>query len=370
MKVLFRTWEFIPRTMLCMIDGGEESGGGGGENLSTAEAALEFWEKDESAAGNNAEQHQQDGQRIDQGADNRAAQDAEEHGQGKDGKEGENKSEITDEVLQADPRYKEVAQFRDEVQPLLDQHGIPDAKELGLQLADSQVLYQIAAGQAKPSQLLETMAANAHWSKDQVGTIAQDLIGWLTKQGFLKEGQIQNAGAQNGERKFNDPAMERLDKIERDREEERRRGEQEKTRTAETERQTKIFNSYTGKVSELLKSKGLIDDKGNVDPADLELYGRAIRASINPAHFNAVIGRIEKGNFVDVIKLFDQVHNKETARLKAWTERVTKSATRRDGTAPRVSAGGAPPAPAGKQKRNLRDRDERLAAANDEWEKN
>jgi hypothetical protein len=348
-------------------------GGGGGSNDSqtTAEAAMEFWDKDESGAAGKEQQNQKDGQQVDQGAGNRAAQDAQQQGENKDGKDGQNQSQIADEVLQADPRYKEVAAFRDEVQPILDQHGIPDSKELGLQLADSAVLYQIAAGQAKPSQLLDVMAQNAAWSKDQVGAVAQDLIGWLTKQGFLKEGQVQNAGGenQNGNRQFNDPALERLDKLEREREEERRRGETEKTQKAEQERQSKIFNSYTTKVTDLLKAKGLVDDKGNVDPADVDMYGRAIRALIDPKTFNAVIGRIEKGNFVDVIKLFDQVHSKETARLKAWTDRQTKSATRRDGTAPRVPAGGAPPAPAGKQQRNLRDRDERLAAANAEWDK-
>lgn len=361
---------FIPR-MLCMIDGGEDAGGGGGNNndsQTTAEAALEFWEKDESVAsgaGSHAAGAQQgagaadgDGQRADENAQG-ADQQNQNHNQNQ---------QISDEQLQADPRFKEVSAFRDEVQPILDQHGIPDSKELGLQLADSAVLYKIAAGEAKPSQLLDVMAQNAQWSKDQVAGVAQDLIGWLTKQGFVKEGQVQNAGEnQNG--KFNDPAMERLDRIEREQKERDQRAEQEKTQRAEQERQGKIFNSYTSKVSELLKSKGLADDKGNVDPADVEMYGRAIRALINPAHFNAVIGRIEKGNFVDVIKLFDQVHAKETARLKAWTERQTKSATRRDGTAPRVPAGGAPPAPAGKQQRNLRDRDERLAAANAEWDK-
>lgn len=354
---------FIPR-MLCMIDGGEDAGGGGSNNESqtTAEAALEFWEKEEPSG-----EHQGGGEQQNAGEQGSQQQQAGEQ-QGKEGEQQQQAQQIPDEQLQADPRYKEVAAFRDEVQPILDQHGIPDSKELGLQLADSAVLYKIAAGEAKPSQLLDVMAQNAQWSKEQVAGVAQDLIGWLTKQGFLKEGQVQNAGEnQNG--KFSDPALERLDKLEREREEERRRGEQEKTQRVEQERQTKIFNSYTDKVSELLKSKGLVDDKGNVDPADVDMYGRAIRGLINPAHFNAVIGRIEKGNFVDVIKLFDQVHSKETARLKAWTERQTKSATRRDGTAPRVPAGGAPPAPAGKQQRNLRDRDERLAAATAEWDK-
>jgi hypothetical protein len=51
------------------------------------------------------------------------------------------------------------------------------------------VLYGIMEGKGTPSQLLETMAQAGNWSKEQQQGVANDLIGWLTKAGYLKDGQ-------------------------------------------------------------------------------------------------------------------------------------------------------------------------------------
>jgi hypothetical protein len=347
---------------ICSIEGeGDGAAAGGGDaggaapELSSAEKALEFWDSPVDA--NKVEGGQGGGEAGKAGAG--AAADGESKSAEGDGaqKSADGQPAIPDEQLQADPRYKEVAQFCDEVQPILDQHGIPDAKELGLALADAGILYQIAGGQAPPSRLLDVMIQNSGWSKEQVSGVAADLIGWLTKQGFLKGDQ---AGQQRGtDGKFVDPLEEKVNGLAKTLEEQKAN----ETRAAEQQRQTKIFDSFRGKIGELIEAKGL-------DKDDLDYYGREIRALIDPKVFNAVVARIEKGNFVDVQKLFDQVHSREAARLKRYTDKQLSTATQRQNAAPRVPAGGAPPAPkAGQQKRDLSNREERLAAAEAEWEK-
>src|SRR5579871_6553292 len=62
---------------------------------------------------------------------------------------------LTDEQRLGDPQFKELSAFRDEVETVFSEFNIPDAKEAKLQLNDAQVLYQIAQGQAPPSQLLD-----------------------------------------------------------------------------------------------------------------------------------------------------------------------------------------------------------------------
>jgi hypothetical protein len=97
--------------------------------------------------------------------------------------------QIPDEQLQKDPRFQALDKFQKEHKPIFEKYGVPDAKELDLQLADSAVLYDIMEGKGTPSQLLETMAQAGNWSKEQQQGVANDLIGWLTKAGYLKDGQ-------------------------------------------------------------------------------------------------------------------------------------------------------------------------------------
>lgn len=359
-----RNYEPLARVVLSIEgegDGGNGEGGGGSEStLSSAERALEFWESDENGGGVNQRTENGDGNNAgEQGKDGAAANAAgDEAGAGED---KENKDgQIPDEQLQADPRFKELNAFREEVQPVWDKYGIPDAKELDLQLADSKVLYDIMQGKGSPSQLLDVMTTSAGWTKDQVSGVAQDLIGWLTKQGFLKDGQAQNVGQTRGtDGKFKDPLEEKVENITKTLDQQKTEREQAQQR----ERQGKIFDSFTKKVGELMEAKG-------IDKEDLHYYGREIRALIPPAQFDAVINRIEKGNFVDVQKFFDQIHTREAARLKRYSDKQVNNATRREKTTPRSPAGGNQPTPAaGQQKRNLQNRDDRLAAATAEWDK-
>lgn len=356
---IFEILQFVVPGM-CFVDGDE---GGGGDSETTAERALEFWDGSAGEKEAGADRSDKNQQQAGEGEAARAG-DAGEAKVGDQGAADAQQKEqqgaaITDEQLQADPRYQEVSKFRDEIQPLLDQHQIPDSKELGLQLADASILYQIAAGQAPPSRLLDTMIQTAHWTREQINGVAGDLVGWLTKNGFLKEGQAAAAG----DKQFTDPLEAKVNKLEETLAERDRRIEQERVQGQERERQTKIFDSYTQKIGELCAAKG-------VDKQDAEYYGREVRSLIPQAQFNAIIGRIEKGNFVDVQKLFDQVFSRETARLKRYTETMTKDAERKQKTAPRVPAGGSPPpSKAGEQKRDLRSQEGRTAAAMEEWKR-
>jgi hypothetical protein len=366
---------FTPRLMKTFIDDGGEAAGGGaagggaadgsaaagaGDNAgaagddtrSTAERALEFFEKgDEGQGGAQAGQEGADG----------AVAAAEGQEAGQDGKDGQQAGQLTDEQLRADPRFQELDTFKNELQPVMDQHGIPDAKELGLQLADSKVLYDIMGGKAAPSQLLDVMIQNAGWSRDQVQKVGQDLVGWLTKNGFLKDGAAV-AGAKPGDAGFKDPLEDRLNKIEQDRQSDQQRQQQQ----AEQQHQAKIFDSYSKEITRLV-------DGANLPKEDAEFFGREVRALLPAAgtnEFKAIVSRIEKGNFVDVQKAFAQIKNREVERLKRYTSRQTNSAQRRQNSAPRTPAGGAPPAPAGSAKRDLKSHEGRTAAALQEWDKN
>lgn len=346
---------------MCFLDG--DDGGAAGAGETTAEKALEFWSKpadEETKVQNEGQQGGDQGNKVDTqpGGTQGEAQKPGEGDQGKAADQGKQPA-ITDEQLQADPRYQEISKFRDEVQPIMDEHNIPDSKELGLQLADASILYQIASGQAPASRLLDTMIQNAGWTKDQVTAVAKDLVGWLSKNGFIEKG----AQGGDGKQQFRDPLEEKVAKLEETLAERDRRIEQERVQGQERERQTKIFDSYTKKIGELCAAKG-------VEKEDAEYYGREVRALIPQAQFNAIIARIEKGNFVDVQRLFDKVVSRESARLKRYTEKLTNDATRRQGTAPRVPAGGTPPpSKAGQQKRDLRSSEGRQAAALEEWNK-
>jgi hypothetical protein len=76
--------------------------------------------------------------------------------------------QLTDEQLQADPRFQELSTLRDNVANLatefgipLDDKGNPNLNEAKAQLSDASVLYEIMQGKGTPSALLDVMAQNA-----------------------------------------------------------------------------------------------------------------------------------------------------------------------------------------------------------------
>lgn len=276
-----------------------------------------------------------------------------------------NAGQLTDEQLQADPRFQELSTLRDSVANLatefgipLDAKGNPDLGETRAQLSDASVLYDIMQGKGTPSSLLDVMAQNSGWNAQQKQMVADDLIGWLTKAGYLKDGAAAAggkpaAGAKPGDAGFKDPIAERLDRIEND-----RRTEQQTAAQRERQaHQEKVFNEkFLPKVSDLCKQKG-------VPPEDVADYSNRIAESISGN--KAILARIEAGNLVDVQRIFTQIHNAEVARLQRWTKAQTAGKQQQQRN-PRIPAGGAPPNPAGSAKPgNARTRDERIAAAAD-----
>jgi len=266
--------------------------------------------------------------------------------------------QLTDEQIQADPRYQELSGFRDSVvnalsdfPGLVDDKGQPNLAEASLQLKDASVLYDIMSGKGTPSALLEVMAQNAGWNDQQKQAIAQDLIGWLTKGGYLKDGQAAAAGKDKPG--FKDPVQERLDKIERERQTERQSAEQQRVKAHQEE----VFKTkFLPNVEKLCTQKGIPKE-------DFSAYAGQIAQLIQGN--KAILSRIEKGNFVDIQKFFTQVYNAEVARLLRWTKAQTAAADKKKNQ-PRIPAGGAPPAPAGSAKTvNVKDRDSRIAAAAD-----
>lgn len=256
---------------------------------------------------------------------------------------------LTDEQRLADPQYQQLSAFKDEVENVFSEFNIPDAKEAKLQLSDAQVLYQIAQGQAPPSQLLDLFAQN--WQPAHVKQVADNLIGWLKDKGFLKDGQA--AAPKQGEPGFKDPLAERLDKIENG---QKTREQQEAAQKEQTRRETVFRDKYLPAVTKLCNQKGI--------PAEDHLqYSNEIAAKINGNP--AILKRIEAGNTVDIQKFFNEIHNAEVKRLERYNAARMKAQQQKNKN-PRIPSGGAPPAPAGSAKKvNTRDRESRIAAAAD-----
>lgn len=318
------------------------------------EAALSAFSGDEGGdnydQNRNADQNQNAGTQGGQSGDQNQNADQNQN-QNQDG-------QFTDEQLEANPRFQELSTFRDDVvnalsdfPGLVDDKGAPNLQEASAQLRDASVLYDIMQGKGTPSQLLDVMAKNGGWSDGQKQLIAQDLIAWLTANKFLKDGQAQGGNKQGGN--FKDPIQERLDKIENDRKTERQQAEQQKV----IAHQKEVFDTkFLPEVKRLCKEKG-------VPQEDVNDYVMSIAAQVKGN--KAVIARIEKGNFVDLNKIFTQRYSSEVKRLERWTKSQTKAADAKSKN-PKIPAGGAPPQPAGSAKTvNVRDRDSRIAAAAD-----
>jgi hypothetical protein len=315
-----------------------------------AEAALAAFSGDDGQQ----QQQQDDGQQR-QAADGQQQQQDAQRAEGDQQQQQQEPGKLSDEQLQADPRFQELSTLKDslvdafsEFPGLVDDKGGVNVQEASLQLKDASILYDIMQGKGTPSALLEVMAKNGGWSDGQKQLIAQDLIGWLTANKYLKDGQ---AAAKSGDAGLKDPVQARLDKIEQERQTERQTQEQQRVRA----HQEDVYNNkFMPEVKRLCTQKG-------VPAENVGDYAARIAAQVKGN--KAIIGRIEKGNFVDVNKMFTQAYNAEVQRLQRWTKAQTKAADAKNKN-PRIPAGGATPAPGGSAKGvNVKDRDSRIAAA-------
>lgn len=71
-----------------------------------------------------------------------------------------------------------------ELQSILDKYGITDAKDLDLQLSDSEVLYKVGSGLCSAGALMTCFVRM--WPKETLDRVAQQLIEWLTATGYLQ----------------------------------------------------------------------------------------------------------------------------------------------------------------------------------------
>lgn len=286
-------------------------------------------------------------------------------GQGSDQKEGQQQvveGQLTDEQRNADPVFKELSEYKDQVAQVFDKHGLTAAaeangrtphEEADLQLSDANILYKIMRGEGTPSSLLDTMVQVGNWQKPQIDAVAGDMMAWLQKQGYLKDGQAAAPGkkgpGKEGDPGFKDPLDERLTKLESANEKATREG-QEATQRAERDRVGKVFTDHVEKLS----------TEAGIAKEDFPFYASQIAALVNGN--KAITDRVAKGNFVDIKKFFDTVHGRELQRLERFNK-AQLAKQQQKARNPKNSAGGTPPHPAGSAKPKVVSRDDRIAAA-------
>ena len=268
----------------------------------------------------------------------------------------------------------EAATLHKALQPVLAKYGIGDAAEAEARLADAALLYEIAAGKSSPAHLLNELASNGKWSSTQVGEVAQGLITWLSQRGFLAESAPNQEVAAVTESSVNDlPVVEktalvenpgvvpgsleqRVAAIERD----RQASAERQAQAAKVVEERRVYDAFNSKIKDLCSAN-------QIPAEDAGIYAQHVSGLV--AGNREVLDRIAKGNFVDVQKFFAQIHNREIQRLQRWTNQQTRAKQARQDNAPRSTAGGAPPAPAGKVRRDLKSFEGRTSAALAEYDR-
>ena len=87
-----------------------------------------------------------------------------------------------------------------------------------------------------------------------------------------------------------------------------------------------------------------LGDKEGLDADDLAAYSDAISREIGKDP--EALKRLEQGKMADVERLFTLHHNQMVARLERWSKSLTAKKVASAASAPKIPAGGAPPAPA------------------------
>lgn len=346
-----------------MYDGRMEDGEGSNQPLDSqgrVEAALAAFGGNDGGGSDDAEAGQrQDRQPNAEEGQRQSSGEEPDAGQQQQQAEGQ----FTDEQRQADPVFKELNEFKTAIDAVFDKHGLAAAaesngrtahEEADLQLADANILYQIMRGERTPSNLLDTMINVGNWQQGQRDAVANDLIAWLTKAGYLKDGAaaaagVKKAAGKEGRQQFADPLEERLNKVETA-QQERDRKDQERAGNVEANR---IFGLAKTEVDRLCQENG-------IDKKDWIFYLEQVSALIGGKR--DIIGRIGKNNFVDVKKAFDTIFGKELERVKRLSDARLKAQQKKDKNQ-KITAGGSPAAPSGAAKRNVANRDDRIAAA-------
>jgi hypothetical protein len=176
-------------------------------------------------------------------------------------------------------------------------YAVTNPQEMKSQLTDAAMLYDIVSGKRKPSELLEIMEANNHWTAEQKTQLYSDLAQYIS----AKTGQPVAAKAQGQE--FTDPVQKELAEI---------KGkltaqEQKEQQAVQEAEQKRVNTAFEGKVAEFCKDF----------PDDAKFYGERVAQKIagNPS----IIAAVAKGNFAQVNKLLLEERNADVQRFERWS---------------------------------------------------
>ncbi len=234
-------------------------------------------------------------------------------------------------------------------------------EQLKNQVADARYFYDILEGKIEPATLLEFLQQNyPPVFQKIVRTVAEGLgVQASNPASSQAPSQAPNKAGEASE-KAGDKAAEPNPLERKVGELEQWRQQQEaQQRQQETARQRmKAVESLQKKVGELAQAQGLEAE----ERAEFEHYISA-RIGTDPEARE----RLEKGNLVDIEKLFTERSNALEAMFQRRSERLLKSKQDRERSIPKIPAGGAPPAPATVQRPDYSTAEGRISAAMEQW---
>lgn len=216
------------------------------------------------------------------------------------------------ELLAAEEQHKA---FQEALQGL--PYTVESPQELKAQLGDASMLYDIVSGKRSPSELLEVMMANNHWTPEQQNKVLTDLAQYIS----TKTGQPVAAAAAG--QKFDDPVQKELSEI-KGKLTAREQAEQQAAQQAEQTRVQGTFNKW-------------IDDKCKDFPKDAEYYSHQVVAKI--AGNDQILAQVAKGNFAQVNKLFAEARNADVERFKRWSNGLVDKSKAQQAALPRQPNG-------------------------------
>jgi hypothetical protein len=200
-----------------------------------------------------------------------------------------------------------------------NKYVVSSPEELGQQLGDAALLYDIVSGKAPATAILDVMMNNQHWTPEQKqGVLSQvaEYIGKLT-------GKPVAANAAG----FTDPIQKELADI---------KGkltakEQQEEQAKQQVEQERINKSYQGKIDELCKD--FKEDAG--------YYSQIVAQKF--AGNAGILAQVAKGNFAQVVKAFHEVRNEDVKRFERWSKSLVDKKQADQKGLP-VSPNGAPAA--------------------------
>jgi hypothetical protein len=177
-----------------------------------------------------------------------------------------------------------------------NKYVVSSPEELGQQLGDAALLYDIVSGKVPATAILDVMMNNQHWTPEQKQSVFSQLAEYITQ----KTGKPVAAAAAG----FTDPIQQKLADIE-GKLTAKEQAEQQQKQQVEQER---INKSYQGKIDELCKD--FKDDAG--------YYSQMVAQKF--AGNAGILAQVAKGNFAQVVKAFHEVRNEDVKRFERWSK--------------------------------------------------